>query len=166
MSAQTEFFLNSESDVIQFECIELSHPNFSKVYRIVRNSIEPLTVTLETFVSATFEYYPIKITPSETSDNLEFSIQIEFGDVGEVIPNELELVITGNGFGIKPTFKYRTYRSDNLTVPLYGPLVLEIQSFTMNRTGAAFEARAPKTNINATGKVYTIDKFPCLRAFL
>lgn len=166
MSAQTEFFLNSQSDVIQFECIELSHPNFSKVYRIVRNSIEPITVTLETSVSATFEYYPLRITPSETSDNLDYSIEVEFGDVGEVVPEEIELVIAANGFGTKPTFKYRTYRSDNLASPLYGPLVLEIQTFAMNRTGATFEARAPRANINATGKVYAIDKFPSLRAFL
>lgn len=166
MSDYSEFFLNSSADIIQYECIELSHPNFTQIYRIVRNNAYGLTVTLETTDVVTFDYYPLRITPSETTDNLDFNFQIEFGDTGEVIPNEIEAVIAADGFATKPTLKYRTYRSDDLSAPLVGPLVLEIQQFAINKTGCIFEAKAPSANINSTGKRYSIDKFPSLRFFL
>lgn len=166
MSDYINFFLNSSSSVIQYECVEISHPNFSKVYRIVRNNSEGLEVTLETAEVVTFDYYPLKLTPAETSDNLDFSINVEFGDVGEVIPTEIERVVLYDGFATKPIFKYRSYRSDNLLLPMFGPLVLEIQEMTTNREGTVFEARAPKANLNATGLKYSIDKFPSLRFFV
>lgn len=166
MSDYSEFFLNSSSEIIQFETFEISHPNFSKVYRIVRNSADGLTATLETAATVTFEYYPVRITPSETSDNLDYSIEVEFGDVGEVLPIELERVAVANNFLVKPVFKYRVFRSDDLAQPLFGPLVLEIQSFAMDKNGCVFEAKAPNASLNATGLRYGIDKFPSLRFFL
>ena len=166
MSDYSEFFLNSGSEIIQYETFEVSHPNFSKIYRVVRNNAESLTATLENATTVTFEYYPVRITPSETSDNLDYSIEVEFGDVGEVLPIELERVAIANGFSTKPVFKYRVFRSDDLTQPLFGPLVLEIQSFAMDKTGCIFEAKAPNASLNATGLRYSIDKFPSLRFFL
>lgn len=161
-----EFFLNSEIDIIQYECIEVSHPNFSKVYRIVRNKIDGLTATLETAASATFEYYPLKITPSETSDNLDFSIKVEFGDLGENIPQEIENVVNAGSFLTKPVFIYRSYRSDDLTAPMTGPFELEIVELNIDKNGCSFEAKAKNTNLNGTGVKYSVGKFPSLRAFL
>ena len=61
MSAYSEFFLNSKSSVVQLELVEISHPNFTKVYRVVRNAVQGVTVKLETGANATFEYYPLRI---------------------------------------------------------------------------------------------------------
>lgn len=166
MSRYSEFFLNSKSSVVQLETLEISHPNFTKTYRIVRNAVEGVTVALENGSSATFDYYPLQIENAGVRDDLDQSIKINLGDLGEVLPKELDEVSSNDGFGIKPIVIYRTYRSDDLTRPLLGPATLEVSTFAFNREGSTFEAKAPSLNINKTGEIYSLDRFPMLRGFL
>lgn len=166
MSRYAEFFLKSKSSVVQLETLEISHPNFTKTYRIVRNAVEGVTVALENGSSATFEYYPLQIENAGVRDDLDQSIKINLGDLGEVLPKELDEVSSNDGFGIKPIVIYRTYRSDDLTRPLFGPVMLEVSTFAFNREGSTFEAKAPSLNINKTGEIYSLDRFPMLRGFL
>lgn len=166
MSDYSEFFLNSKSSVVQLELLELSHPNFSKVYRIVRNAVQGVTVTLETSVVATFDYYPLRIESNGSRDDLDQSFSITLGDLGEILPKELDSVSSANTFNIKPTIVYRTYRSDDLSKPLFGPVHLEVDSFAFNKDGASFQAKAPSLNVNKTGEIYTFERFPMLRGFL
>ena len=166
MSKYTEFFLNSPSNVVQLELIEISHSAFSKIYRIVRNNTSGVTVKLETGSYATFDYYPLKITPISQQDDLDQILKIELGDLGEIIPVELDAVHAANKYNEKPVLIYRTYRSDDLEEILFGPINLEVKSFAFTKNGAAFEAIAPSLNINKTGEFYTIDRFPTLKGFL
>lgn len=161
-----DFFLNSKSSVVQFETIELSHPNFSQTYRIVRNHAKGLIATLEDGSPASFEYYPLKIDRNSNEDDLDDGIKIELGDLGELIPTELDLIASANGFITKPVLKYRTFRSDDLSAPMFGPIQLEIVEFSFNKTGVKFEARSPRLNIHSTGELYTIERFPMLKGFL
>lgn len=166
MSTYAEFFLKSKSSVVQLETLEISHASFTKVYRVVRNAVQGLTAKLETGESVTFDYYPLLIENAGVRDDLDQAITVNLGDLGEVLPKELDEVSSNDGFGIKPTVVYRTYRSDDLTRPLFGPVVLEVTSFAFNREGSTFEAKAPSLNVNKTGELYKLDRFPMLRGFL
>lgn len=166
MSSYAEYFLNSASTVIQFDLLEISHPNFTQVYRVVRNAADGLTVTLENDEEVFFRYYPLGVKPISNSDDLEQRLQVQLGDLGEVLPRELDAVSSANGFKTKPTVIYRTYRSDDLSAPLLGPLYLEVTEFNFTREGSAFEAKAPSLNINRTGEVYKLARFPMLRGFI
>jgi hypothetical protein len=167
MSEYSEFFLNSGSNIVELELIEISHPNFTKTYYLVRNAIDGVTVTLEGGLgSKAFEYYPLQITPVGSGDDLDQVLKVQLGDLGELLPQELDAIFTANGFGIKPTLIYRTYRSDDLTAPLYGPLRFEINNISFKAEGAVFEATAPKLNTAATGELYTTNRFPMLRGFI
>jgi hypothetical protein len=166
MSNYSEFFLNTDSNVVQLELIEISHPSFSKTYRIVRNAIDGVTVTLEDSTIATFDYYPLQIKPTTTSDDLDQKLDIQLGDVGDVVPGELDLINIAGTFPTKPTLIYRTYRSDDLSQPLYGPFRYEVSSISSKNEGSALSAGAPKVNQNATGESYSMDRFPMLRGFL
>jgi hypothetical protein len=162
-----EYFLESRSSVVQLETIEISHPAFSKVYRLVRNAVGGLTAFVETGGSVFFEYYPMKLVPHHARDDLDFFLSITFGDLGEVLPKELDLVMTApGGLSVKPTVKYRIYRSDDLSAPLYGPVRLEIESIAFDKEGATFDARAPGLNLTRTGEVYSLTRFPSLRGFV
>lgn len=162
-----EYFLNSESSVVQLDLIEISHPNFTKVYRKVRNAQDGITVTLETSEVAAFEYAPMVVTASESRDNLDFGFDITFGDLGEILPIEMDAVFSvPGGMLIYPTFKYWTYRSDNLTKPLFGPVVLEITEFSFKGEGATFKATTPPLNVTSTGEIYSLERFPMLKGFL
>lgn len=171
MSGWSEYFLNSDSSIQQLELLEISHPNFSKTYYIVRNAINGITVTLEDSTVQTFDYYPVQIEPTGSEDDLDQTIKIQLGDLGDVglsdlLPAELDNIAAADGFLIKPICRYRTYRSDDLTAPLSGPLDFEIVTLPMKQDGAAFEARAPRLNQLGTGEIYTVGRFPMLAGFI
>lgn len=166
MPDYTEFFLKAKASVVQLELLEISHPDFTKPYFIVRNAPDGVTVTLEDSTEQAFEYYPLKVTPSGSKEDLDFGVRVDLGDLGEVLPEELDAVASGNGYGTRPTVKYRLYRSDDLSAPMLGPHLLEVTAFSFTREGSSFEARAPSLNINRTGELYRMDRFPPLRGFL
>jgi hypothetical protein len=170
-----QFFLRCLSEVVQLELLEISHPNFSTTYRVVRNAVHGVTVTLEDASQRFFAYYPLKISELAARDTLDFSIRVDLGDLGEIIPTEIANVMSAAGaltiYGsdgklVRPVVKYRTYRSDDLTRPLFDVLTLQIESITMKREGASFEAKAPSLNISRTGELYALERFPMLRGFL
>jgi hypothetical protein len=161
-----EYFLNSPSTVVMLELLEISHPNFTQTYYIVRNATKGVTVTLENLAVQLFDYYPLRITPLSASDDLDQALRIDLGDIGEVFPQELDAIATARGFDTKPTVIYRTYRSDDLAAPLYGPWTLEVSSFSFNQDGVSFEAKAPSLNVAGTGQIYTLNRFPMMRGFL
>lgn len=166
MSALSEFYLHSLSSVVQLELLEISHPSFSQTYYLVRNIADGVTVTLETGEVQFFQYFPLRISSIGLHDDLDQGFRIDLGDLGEVLPGELDNIALDGTFDIKPTVKYRTYRSDDLTEPLVGPLTLQVKDIAFTKQGASFEIAAPSLNLNKTGELYKIDRFPMLRGFL
>jgi hypothetical protein len=159
------YLLGSPADIVQLETIEISHSNFAATHYFVRNHTEGVTVTLENSNTQAFSYLPMKITEQGTGTDLDFGLLIEFGDLGELLPNDLDAVTTANGLFTEPTLIYRTYRSDDLTSPMVGPIELSVKSFSFNENGATFEAGSDNANSQTTGELYTVSRFPMLRAF-
>lgn len=151
---------------MQLECVEISHPNFTKTYYVVRNAVNGITVTHEGGTTHDYEYYPLQISKLETTDDLDSGLQINLGDIGEVLPKELDAIRAADAFHIKPTVRYRAYRSDDLTAPMLGPFRLEVTTFSFAQEGASFDAKAPSINISQTGEIYRIERFTGLRGFL
>ena len=167
MSTYTAYFLNSRSNVVQLELVELSHPNFSQPYRIVRNAADGITVDLSpTELAVPFVYYPAKVEQLGARDDLDSAIRMDLGDLGEVVPDEIDRVAEAGGFMTKPGVRYYTFRSDQLTAPMFGPIHLEVPSISFNEDGASFEARAPALNSTKTGERLTLDRVPMQRGFL
>lgn len=167
MSAYSEYFLKTNRDILQYETIEISHPSLTHTYRVVRNAVNGITAKLETGVVVPFIYYPMKATSLGTRDDLDQGIRISLGDLGEVLPREIDRIQIDDTFGIKPEVAYRAFRSDQLMVgPMVGPLRLEVTNFTFAKEGSTFEAKAPSLNMNLTGEAYTLTRFPMLRGFL
>jgi hypothetical protein len=165
----TDFFLNSTSSVVQLELLEISHPNFTPTdhtYRVVRNATNGVRVQLEDFTFQDFVYYPLKIVSIGSRSNLDSGLRIDLGDLGQVLPKELDAISSASGYFTKPIIVYRTYRNDNLNSPLFGPMILEITTFSFKREGSSFEAKAPSLNIGKVGEFYTLNKFPMLRGFM
>jgi hypothetical protein len=163
MSAYSEFFLNSESSVVQLDCLEISHSLFTQTFYVVRNATRGVTVTHEDETEHAYEYYPLKCTLSGPRGDLDHVLRIEFGDLGQVLPQQLDAIRAGNGFSEFPVVRYRTYRSDDLDTVLFGPLYLEVRNMVFKREGCAFEAKAPSLNMKRTGELYSLARFPMLR---
>lgn len=170
MSLLTQFFLHSSPAIVQFDCLEITHPNFTTTYRIVRNyslgNPPGVNLTHEGPAGPFFySYYPMTITPIAASSDLTQALNVTLGDIGTVIQVEIAAVTAANKMSIRPVAKFRTYRSDDLTQPMFGPLTLEISNITCAWDGNTFECHAPKLNNSKTGQLYTVDQFPMLRGF-
>lgn len=165
MSDYSEFFLNSRASILQLELIEVTHPDFTQPYRIVRNHADGVLATVDGEPTQ-FDYYPARVSSIGSRDNLDAGVKVELGDLGEVVPPELDAVEEAGGMLTKPRVRYWVFRSDDLTAAIFGPLVLEVSTFSFAVDGASFEARAPKLNVNRTGERYKLDRFPMLRGFL
>lgn len=167
MPSPTDYFLNSPKTIVLYQTIEISHPNFSKTFRLVRNNSNGITATLETTEVVEFEYLPMKIDKKDTSDDLDYGIDITFGDLGEILPAELDLLLAVPGsFDTKPAVIYRAYRSDDLSEPIEGPVNLQLSQIVFNKEGSILEAIAPRISLHSTGAVYRVIDFPTMRAFL
>lgn len=163
MSALSDYLLNSAPYVVQLQLLEFTHPNFSTTYRVVRNAIGGASFTHEggggPFV---YTYYPLLIKAVGSGDDLDQSIEITFGDLGQVLPAELDRIAAANAFTTKPVVNYREYRSDDLTAPVYGPLSFRIDSMGFTKEGAAMKAKAASFNVGRVGDYFSIEKFPML----
>ena len=160
----TAFYLTAQASVAQLETLQIAHPLFSRTYNVVRNDPSGISASLvKGGAKAVFDYYPLRIRPLPQRDNLQFGLVVDLGDLGEVIPQELARV--GDDTRL-PTITYRTYRSDDLDEPLYGPLTLTASAINVSSEGASFEAHAPVINLLKTGEAYDVNRFPMLRGFL
>jgi hypothetical protein len=144
----------------------ISHPSFSKIYYIVRNAINGITATLEDATTHTFDYYPLAIKQVGSADDLDQKMEIQLGDLGEVIPQEIDRCYNAGTLGIKPQLVYRVFRSDDLTAPMQGPYYFDIPAIGAKKAASGFTAEAPRLNSNRTGESYAMDRFPMLQGFL
>lgn len=162
-----KFFLNSGSEVVQLEMFTIEHESFSRTFYLCMNCLPTgITVKHEDGKRYNYEYLPLNIETDETSDDLDQSLSISIGDLGEVLPNELDNVYASNTQNIKPRLVYRSYRSDDLEAPMVGPMVFEMSDLSFNSEGVTFKASAPSLNLTKTGEMYDLERFPMLRAFI
>lgn len=167
MPDYTEFFLNRAGSVIMLECLEFSHPSFSKTYYVVRNAPDGATVTHEDASTHTYEYTPLKIELGNATDDLDQKLNIALADLGRVLPAEVDAALAGSYAHIAPKLKYRAYRHDDLSQPLISLQVLEVTSLSRDAEGiTTIEAKAQGLNNNRTGQIYSLDRFPLLRGLL
>ena len=167
MSNYSEFFFGAKGSISELELIELSHPSFSKTYYLVRN--HPLNggvlVYTELGFPRFFEYYPMRIANTDSATNLDQTMTITFGDLGGIIPQEIDNIRVADTFLIYPTLLYRTYRSDDLTTPLFGPIRFQVRASPRQKNACTLNIAAPRLNQNATGERYDMNRFAGLRAF-
>jgi hypothetical protein len=167
MSAYASFFLNSPSSVVHLETLQISHPSFSQTYWIVRNAMNGITATLEDGVTVqAFTYYPLSISASGATDNLDQTLTINLGDLGTMIPQEIDRCIAAGTMGTRPVVTYRVYRSDSLGAPIDGPFIFQVKPLASKKKQQTITASAPSLNLNMTGETYQMNRFPMLRGFL
>lgn len=178
--ALAEFFFESQPSVVRLQMFEIDHSAFDQPYWICRNSGGPIYVRHETGGDPfEYQYYPCQIKPLGVTNSLDQSIEITFGDLGQLLPDQITRIAERNRFGERPFIVYREYASNNTeedTVegepviayvdPIYGPFTLEIDTLTFNKSGCVFVATPKKFNRARIGEIYDPGRFPMLRGFL
>lgn len=160
------FWLSGNPDDVRLLLVEISHPAWSKTYRIVQNHADGITVQHEDTFSYDYEYVPLTIQRGNNSDDLDQEITIGVGDLGEMFPKELDAARASQYSKVRPRLNYREYNLSDLTKPQVTILDLEVTDYEPKKEGAVFVCRAKQMNLTKTGEVYTLDNTPTLRGFV
>lgn len=162
-----QFYLVGNPQSVRLQLIEIDHPAFTQTFRFVRNHAQGVTVTHEDGVTARYEYLPIPIQKSKSSTDLDQSLNITIGDTGEIIPQQIDRIRKSDLFyNVKPVVNYREYYLDNLSTPCLVDRNLEVIDYSMHKEGVAFRCEAKDITNTKTGRVFTLDTHPALRAFV
>jgi len=163
MSDYSEFFLNTAPTIAQLDLLEISHPSFFVTHRLVRNAVNGVTVMHEGGAGPfAYSYMPMRVKALASNTDMDQELEITLGDTGDTVPSEIQAITNANAFHVKPTLVYRTYRSDDLTAPLFGPIFLRVEGVAMQREGTAFRAKSATFNRVRTGETYNLIRFPML----
>lgn len=173
MSELSEFFFTAPQSAVRLQVLEISHPSFSQTYRVVRNMVGTIQVRHENNDVFTYTHFPMVVNEIGSDNSLDQEIEVTLGDLGRVLPQELDRVNNDNAADIKPVLVYREYVTTNFHSasgqfrdPVRGPFTLEINTIAFNKQGATFVAKPPAFNKTRTGEYYTVERFPMLRGFL
>lgn len=86
-------------------------------------------VTHENGIDYWYEYSPLTIKKSKSSDDLDQSLDIGVGDLGLEFPLDIDRLRQGSDYNIKPKLNYREYLMSDLTKPMLSILNLEVTDY-------------------------------------
>lgn len=160
---EMEYWLRGRHDDVRMECIEIKHPSFSRDYRFVRNHAYGVRIKHEDGVYRDYEPLPMTIKAAKAAADLQQSFTIGIGDVGEVMPLEIDRLRRGSHQTKRPILNYRVYLTSDLTSPMSSARGLEITNNQPQKQGAVFTCQGRELNKTSTGIIFTVELLPSLR---
>lgn len=166
-----DFHLDSVSSVVLLETLEISHSLWPDPIRIVTNHPDGVTVTLENSQQAFFEFIPLMIQRGNTSDDLDQTLNITVGDLGEIVPPLIQKI--RDAFSDeKPQVIYRSFAFDAASMVLTKQTPIEIirglsvAKMNQDYQATTFEAATSGKNSVKTGRTYNFKEYPDLRGLI
>lgn len=160
---QYEDFIFGPESAFVVECLEISHSLWPQPIRYVTNVADGVTVTQDG-LQVRYEYAVIKIERGSVSNDLDQKITITVGDLGQVVPELLDLIIAENSLEL-PKVKYSLFSSNDYENPILQIDHLEVTGQNSDYQGTTFEAEAEHLNEVGTGVNFTKENFPTLVGF-
>lgn len=166
-----DFHLDAAPSVALLETLEINHSLWSAPIRIVTNHADGVTVTLEDGTKAFFEFAPLLIDKGNTSDDLDQSLSITLGDLGEIVPPLLKIIRDADS-DEQPQVTYRAFAFDvaSMTLMRDKPIDivkgLKVNKMNRDHQGTTFEAKTTDKNTVKTGKTYNMTDYPDLKGLL
>lgn len=148
---------------LDFETLEITHSLLSKRYLIVVGT-SPLTATLETGETVTFEPSPMNAVNAANNNNLDQQATFTLPDVGNQLDDEMSRIPLDNQEW--PEFTYRRFISTDLSYPCDGPVTYDLQALSQTKGVFTADVGVPRLNERATGLLATPEDIPLLRGIL
>ena len=164
MSDLDKFHLDATPSVVMLELIEINHPLWPQPLRYVTNHADGVTVKHEDGLVYNYEFMPVQINKGANSDDLDQTLSITVGDLGQVVPQLLKIIRDADNFE-RPSVVYRAYSSNHLDSPLQVVKGYEVEDRATDHQATTFNAATKRANSTGTGMFYTVDNFPSLKAF-
>lgn len=163
MSNQLEEYLFATQPAYLIECIEIKHSLWATPLRYVTNMADGVSVGHDSSYF-NYEYVPLQIDKGSSSDDLDQSLSITIGDLGDIVPDLIDQILDA-GSTERPQVTYRAYSSLDLSQPILVIDHLEVTDQSSDYQGTTFNAEAPKLNAVGTGLLFTKANFPTLIGF-
>lgn len=166
-----DFHLDSVSSVVLLETLEISHSLWPVPIRIVTNHPDGVAVTLENGQQAFFEFIPLMIQRGNTSDDLDQTLNITVGDLGEIVPPLIQKIRDASS-DEKPQVIYRSFAFDAASMVLTKQTPIEIirglsvAKMNQDYQATTFEAATSGKNSVKTGRTYNFKEYPDLRGLI
>ena len=166
-----DFHLDSVSSVVLLETLEISHSLWPTPIRIVTNHPDGVAVTLENNQQAFFEFIPLMIQRGNTSDDLDQTLNITVGDLGEIVPPLIQKIRDASS-DEKPQVIYRSFAFDAASMVLTKQTPIEIirglsvAKMNQDYQATTFEAATSGKNSVKTGRTYNFKDYPDLRGLI
>ena len=166
-----DFHLDSVSSVVLLETLEISHSLWPTPIRIVTNHPDGVAVTLENNQQAFFEFIPLMIQRGNTSDDLDQTLNITVGDLGEIVPPLIQKIRDASS-DEKPQVIYRSFAFDAASMVLTKQTPVEIirglsvAKMNQDYQATTFEAATSGKNSVKTGRTYNFEEYPDLRGLI
>lgn len=159
------FMMTSPATDVLLETLELSHPSWSKTYRIIRNDCLGASLNTENG-PLFFDYVPFNLRQSGDSGDLNKKISVELSDLGEIIPDEFRRMEDAGTLNTAPKMVVRCF-SHRTGEMVLGPMKLDVRGAVfVAEKGCKLEASAKAAMANSTGTVFDIERVPTIKAFL
>lgn len=161
------YWLNGTPDDVRLQLVEIKHPSFQRVYRIVQNHAYGVRVKLPDGKWYDFEYVPLSIQKGANSDDLDQEITVAVGDLGEIFPKEIQRLRNSAQYAqTEPILNYYEYNLSDLSKPQVSVTGLKVTDYEPKREGGVFTCKARQMNVTKTGETYNLDDYPTLRGFI
>ena len=166
-----DFHLDSVSSVVLLETLEIIHSLWPAPIRIVTNHPDGVAVTLENGQPAIFEFIPLMIQRGNTSDDLDQTLNITVGDLGEIVPPLIQKIRDASS-DEKPQVIYRSFAFDAASMVLTKQTPIEIirglsvAKMNQDYQATTFEAATSGKNSVKTGRTYNFKDYPDLRGLI
>ena len=166
-----DFHLDSVSSVVLLETLEISHSLWPAPIRIVTNHPDGVAVTLENGQPVIFEFIPLMIQRGNTSDDLDQTLNITVGDLGEIVPPLIQKIRDASS-DEKPQVIYRSFAFDAASMVLTKQTPIEIirglsvAKMNQDYQATTFEAATSGKNSVKTGRTYNFKDYPDLRGLI
>ncbi len=154
-----QFYLNSSGGVVPLECVELSHPSFTKVFRYVKNDMDGIIAGGQSYF-----YQPMSIKRNNVTNDLDQTLALTLADMDDEFANAVAGIHSSSYSRVKPSCVFKIFRDDSLDEPVTQLQTLEVPTVSKDSEGlVTFDAQAPQLNSVKTGRTYSIEDYPLLR---
>lgn len=167
----TDLHLDSSPSIATLETLEVTHSLWPTPIRIVTNHADGVDAMLETGEIVHFEFAPLLINKGTTSDDLDQSLNITLGDLGEIVP-PLIRQIRASDSDEYPQVIYRAYAFDTASMtfakdkPIDINKGLFVEQMSRDHQATTFDAKTPDKNTVKTGRPYSPDYYTDLQGLL
>jgi len=153
---------NPEGEM-DFITVQITHPLLSRPYYIVKGT-SPLTATLETGQTVTFEPSPMDAKNPANNNDMDQQAAFTLPDVDNQLDEEMSRIPLDNQEW--PEFTFRAYVSTDLSYPCKGPVTYDLQSLSQSKGVFTADVGVPRLNERSTGILMTPTEIPILRGVL